>query len=782
MWLIDKCPFLNPDVVEDEINDLRLAQDENKLTLIVGNGVSSSAIWHQSLGESIKDKLSWSDVIKNAAIDAGFEKKEVESCRNNLALAQAILVKAEINETGNNKKNIKFARTKLVEKLFSAFSEDIKLTEIDKFIVNLRPSNVITTNYDYQLERAFENYGKSDSDWHVVVRQGVPNDKTDLSCKTIIHKIHGTFSPAEDMATKYTFKSGDEQDALESIVISETDYDDCYHEMDKMKSDSLLGVALSNTCLIIGKSLDLQDLSYIYALRKTRKFKRKIYMLFNGELTYEEKINASNLNIIPLIINVPRASSRNSGHYYFGMLAAMSKLFPKNIELYEDAKKSTAGIYSKLIGAPNVLSIGLVSRNITGITKFQGKQLIPPAGRRNMAYDCVEEHIGGSALTPMMILESLNRKNNLNLSLSSSIGMKSDSYSNELLKISNSKNINTDAVSMNQEACWHSTVLVHSYKAEDGTKYPGQRIFLDRGYNKAVTLEPDELNQLEEQLGQDSLQILYLDKFLATQHPPPADKKNMNPDNNGPILKNIQWLERLVNNNKCVDIVYETGGAGSREQHVENVLNKYINVFTAGFPFFAHVVMQNINGYDLPDSLKGFGEDKWWEFEFSDEHVAINDLLVNVFNLENFPSRKNSRRLWEIDIDKQLLEMIGNWCGRESGLERKWFIVTLHHYGALGFDIVKEKGWYCSAPYMNEGEEIENTSGAGDSFRGGLIHALLNFRKNEIDHLPKALLFSTDVASERCKYFSIELACQKINEKFSDKFKKYGDSKFLKTV
>lgn len=776
MWLIDKCPFLNPSVVQEAINDLRSAQSENKLTLIVGNGVSSSAIWHQSLGESIKgrNKLSWSDVIKKAAIDAGFEKKEVESCRNNLALAQAILVKAE-----NNKKNIKCARANLVKELFSAFRGNIKLTEIDKCIVNLRPSNVITTNYDYQLERAFEKYGKSDSDWHVVVRQGVPNDKIDLTSKTVIHKIHGTFSPAENMAMKYTFKSDNERDALESIVISETDYDDCYHEMDKMKPDSLLGVALSNTCLIIGKSLDLQDLSYIYVLRKTRKFKRKIYMLFNGELTYEEKINVSNLNITPLIINVPRASSRNSGHYYFGVLSAMSKLFPKNIELYEDAKKSTAEIYFKLIGAPNVLSIGLVSRNITGITKFQGKQLIPPAGRRSMAYDCVEEHIGGSALTPMMILESLNRKNNLNLSLSSSIGMKSDSYSNELLKISNSKSINTDAVSMNQEACWHSTVLVHSYEAKDGTKYPGQRIFLDRGYNKAVELEPEELNQLEKQLEQDSLQILYLDKFLATQHPPPTNENDMTPDNNGPILKNIKWLENLVKNNNRVDIVYETGGTGSREQHVENILNKYINVFTAGFPFFAHVVMQNINGYNLPDSLKGFGEDKWWEFEFSDEHVAINDLLVNIFNLENFSPRKNNRRLWEVNIDQQLLEMIGNWCGRESELKRKWFIVTLHHYGALGFDIVNEKGWYCSAPYMNKGEEIKNTSGAGDSFRGALMHALLNSMKNETDDLPKALLFSTDVASERCKYFSIELACQKINEKFADKFKKYGDTEII---
>lgn len=70
-------------------------------------------------------------------------------------------------------------------------------------------------------------------------------------------------------------------------------------------------------------------------------------------------------------------------------------------------------------------------------------------------------------------------------------------------------------------------------------------------------------------------------------------------------------------------------------------------------------------------------------------------------------------------------------------------------------------------------DHIKNTSGAGDSFRAGLMYALLSSTRSGPDELARALWFSTDVATERCRHFLIKDACKSIEDKFSDRYSTY---------
>ena len=89
--------------------------------------------------------------------------------------------------------------------------------------------------------------------------------------------------------------------------------------------------------------------------------------------------------------------------------------------------------------------------------------------------------------------------------------------------------------------------------------------------------------------------------------------------------------------------------------------------------------------------------------------------------------------------------------------------------GALGIDIEHRTGWYCRTPEI-AASEIQNTSGAGDSFRGAPLYALLSAKDRGPEALPRALLFATDVATERCRHFKIVEACTAIATKFGGRY------------
>lgn len=760
MWLIEKQCFINQgSEITSAVKALNIARSKQELTLVIGNGPSLSATWLHG-----QDELSWAKVVQDAARKANVDMSLINSNQNNLALAQAVLVRGM-----DQNQSATIVRGKLVSQLHQAFRQDLPLTAIDKILTALNPFNIVTTNYDFQLERAFGKCGKC---WKVLVRHDQERSSHDKS--TWIHKMHGSFAPPAELATNYVFSPNfppSQED--ESIVITESDYDICYRELGIPDQRASLMAALSKTCFILGKSLDAQDISFMYALRKTRQARKQAFMLFLGDPSAADMLNAYNLGITPLIVNMPRA--RTSGHYYFAMVAALSEIFSDLRSFFDEAKLDSR--YSKLIGGPHVVAIGLASRNITGVTMYNQQPIIPPSGRRNLQYSSVEEHIGGSALTPLMVLSYLNKEYIYRLSVVSAIGGDKDYYSSQILKAAGDLHIDTDAVSMNQEVSWHSTVLVHTSKLKDNSEYPGQRIFLDRGYKGRVTLEAAEVVQLHAQLRQEELKLVYLDKFLAAQHPPPGKEEELKPEQYGILLQkdNLELLDNVIAKRPRVEIMYETGGGGSPFQYVEKALSKRINIFTSGFPFFANVVLHKL-GHSLPASLTAFSPgQQWWLADFAEEAQAIEGMLSEALKLDGYSTMSNTCRLWSFDVSDDLLREVSFWAGREAtngNWRRRWFVTTLHHFGALGVDIVHRKGWYCRPPF-SDNVKIVNTSGAGDSFRGALMYAILCSERTNENTLAHALMFSTAVATERCKFFLISEACKSIARKFGGKYSDY---------
>lgn len=764
MWLIEseKNTFLDNQDIDNIISVLKNARFDKKLTLIIGNGPSQSAVWlHNQKKKQLnpthanfKD-LSWAGVVKDVAHANGVKKELVTSSSNNLALAQAVLVAYE-----NKGISADDARSDLVSSLKSAFNEHIEPSIIDQIIVKLAPQDIITTNYDFQLERAFNTFAKDN--WVSFVRHGQARLSTDAS--TWIHKMHGSFSPPDNMSAHYRFSELYKPENLESsIVITESDYDECYRNLSQAQiNSSALLVALSKTCLIIGKSIDAQDISFIYALRKTRSARKAsgntAFMLFNDPPSPTDQVYLNNLEITPIVINLPRR--RNSGHYYVGLTAALARIFNDMRPFFEKMTQDPLINYSELISRPNVVSIGLASQNITGRTEYLGENIIPPAGRRNLRYTNVEEHIGGSAVIPLTILAALDTEKKFRSSLVSSVGVHGDNFTAGIFRTLQENQIDTDAISQNQPVTWHSTVLVHTSKTHTDEQYPGQRIFLDRGYNDRVNLDHAEQEQLHAQLTQPNLSVVYIDKFLAAEHPPVKTRKDIY--NYGCILQpeNFRILTKAIYQNPEIDIVYETGGGGSPFQHVEEKLQHITNIFTAGFPFFANTVLTEIYGNRLLPLREFSNEHKWWEADFSKETAAIEAFLSDMV-----PNHKHetSQRIFMFDISDNLLELTQRWAQRRSESNRQWFIVTLHHFGVIGIDLNWKVGWYCR-PFFSS-QKIENTSGAGDSFRGALLYFLLLFRKTKKHSLAHALLFATEVATERCLYFSMADAYKAISSK-----------------
>jgi len=772
MWTIEDSAFESGgDQLLDAQKALQAAREQHQLTLVVGNGPSQSAAWlHARRNQVAESDISWSAVIKAAAVAHNLDDL-IDDHGNNLALAQAVLLR------GGQPQD---SRRSLLGALETAFRQEIGATAIDDMLVDLRPKAVVTTNYDFQVERAFSRHS---APWLATVRHSQFADTGEV---TRIHKMHGSFAPANEVSANYLFPL-EWEDANRSVVITEDDYDECYQQLGTMDCNdaSLLG-ALTGVCLIVGKSLDPQDISYMFALRRSRPRRPRAFMLFDRLPSTSDRVGLHNLNITPLVLNLPRALPRSgrSGYYYFGVAAALAQLFPDLARHFESAKSDPCADFEALVRGPQLLAIGLASRNLTGITRYAGKNRVPGPGRRNLAYQDVEEHIGGAALTPLLIFSALNCEGHFEASLCSAIGRPPDGIGDRILADARDLGINVDAVSRNQAASWDSTVLVHTSEDHDGHEYPGQRIFLDRGYNTPVRLEVREEEQLRIQLRHPGLRAVYLDKFMAVQHPPVDRVSKIDTSRFGPLLqqKNLAVLSEVLEARPELDLVYETGGGGSPFQHVEQHLSPYINVFTAGFPFFANLVLQRLD-WELPASLVPFEPNgTWWQADFKEETRAIHDMLPRILGHDWKPDPE--RRLWRFDVDPAVWKLMAFWAGRSGlRLRRRWFIATLHHFGALGIDLKNNAGWYCSAP-SHLGRSIENTSGAGDAFRGALLYALLCSTRFDASALAVALRFSTDVASKRCESFKIADASAEITAQFAGNYELYealDDAQLVRT-
>lgn len=450
---------------------------------------------------------------------------------------------------------------------------------------------------------------------------------------------------------------------------------------------------------------------------------------------------------------------RSSGHYYFGILAALGRLFGGELErIFRDACKSEDA-FAKLARGPVAMAIGLASKNVTGRAQYNNETYLLTSGRRNLTFNDSEEHLGGSALTALLVLSRLcdDAHPEMTRSLVSAIGVAQDANAQEILKGCASAGIDTDAVSQNQESSWHSTVLVHTSQAA-GASYDGQRIFLDRGYRKRVTLDQIQVEQMIAQIKNPNLRVLYCDKFLA-QHPLFNREEIIDEENLGPLLNKItlDTVQNAITARPDIDILYETGGGGSQFGHVEARLRHIINIFTSGFPFFANAILAE--DYSKLPAIGCFSHGSWWNSSFDQEVAAIDEFMSEIISVDPHCSEK----VVGFKPPEGMLVKAAYYAEREQA-SRRWFIATLHHRGAIGLDIKSRRGWFSPAPVI---KEVKNTSGAGDSFRGALMYSLIQEKDDDIVSLPAALSFSTAVASERCRHFALKVALTAIHDEFS---------------
>ncbi|MFN9289105.1 MAG: PfkB family carbohydrate kinase, partial [Planctomyces sp.] len=558
---------------------------------------------------------------------------------------------------------------------------------------------------------------------------------------------------------------------LSSVVITESDYYKCLRELHQGLSNSPLGNALTNNLLIIGKSLDPLDASFLYALRQTRsnrqRAKSKAWFIQCGQLTADDRIQSDKLGLTPVEIRMPRVVS--GGHYYYALLLALQGLFPDLLEsLAKEAMREE--LFAALVGTPEALAIVMASIILTGCMRKGGVNVVPSAGRHNVRFENSEEHLGGAALTPLMVAAALERpsKRPRSFALCSAIGNKNEPATQRLLRDAGTLKIaghtipiDLDSTSLTDEQTWHSTVIVHrgTYSKDRAKKdYDGQRIFLDRGYDKAVRLGELELVQLRKQLRAKTLKVVYFDKFLAAQHPPVSWRHEIDDKKMGPLLQKpiFGLLSKLRPN---TDVIYETGATGSRFQSVEKKVAKCVNVFTCGFPLFARKVLTPKMMKQLRTStgrLNLFRKDKYYEVDFQKETAAIDTLLGSLHQV----SSTATDRVSEITCERfrtQLINQCKKWAAREK-CRMRWLIVTLHHRGAIGVDLSFQKVWHCSIPESvpNLPPNVQfNTSGAGDCFRGALMHALLNLETCSAESLPHVLRFCTEAATAWCHHFRV---------------------------
>lgn len=276
MWLIENPNnrFLtDPEVVEMAAATLRKSLEGSDLTLVVGNGPSQSAAWYHRIRNPSANlpSISWSDVVKDAAEQIAsshhskYKRAFLDLCKNNLSLAQAVLV---------NSPDTRQATSALVDRLEQALSQQLDANALDQAIVSIARRDIITTNYDFQLERAIQK--ARPSQWRALVRTDVDYQwKENFTC---IHKMHGSFAPPQSMREHYRFPGT--RDLSQTIVITERDYDRCFKELSSYDAEKYcLFSALRHPSLIIGKMIDPQDISFMFSLRISRTIRNRRFAL-----------------------------------------------------------------------------------------------------------------------------------------------------------------------------------------------------------------------------------------------------------------------------------------------------------------------------------------------------------------------------------------------------------------------------------------------------------------------------------------------------------------------
>ena len=406
-----------------------------------------------------------------------------------------------------------------------------------------------------------------------------------------------------------------------------------------------------------------------------------------------------------------------------------------------------------LLRRPVFVALGLSSHNTTGRLRYTGSTasdkpsyVLPRAGRRSLAYEA-EDHAGGAALVTSSVFSALDWEDKYPRSLISVVGGDSDIYASEVLDACAELAIDTDGVDRTARNTWSSTVLVYDTVDSTGSPHKAQRIFLDRGYLKPLVFGPRVRAQLVAQLIQQDLRLVYFDKFLALSYPYGATHRA--PEL---LMEHKRVLDDVCTTRPDVDVLYETGTTGTDGLVVERSFSENINILTCAFPFFCKHVLSAEYKNSLGSGVARFSDLEFSKTDFADERTAILDLL---HDLKLSESRMKPQAFV---AHPSIVDGARRWARRRNA-HRRWLVLTLHELGGLSVDLDTGKGTYASVPRRLTGDVIQNTAGAGDTFRGAFCYALLRCLDRGDQNsaaMAEATKFAVEMASRKCTAFSLQ--------------------------
>lgn len=310
----------------DSIKEIVKANNENRLVIFVGAGVSKNS--------NIPD---WKGLIKNIANTINYHEKcnkcneQSKACPKDDCEKQYDFSREEYLKIPEYyfHKISGTEKAQYYQTIVDTIKCDAKPNAIDDLIFDILPQHIITTNYDTLLE---------------------DSNSINTSLYKVIYKDRDLLSNVSD---RYLIKMHGDINDPSSIILKESDYID-YEQTHTLISTFIKSLLINSTFLFLGYSLNDNNLNLIigwinYYCKLYGVNQRPHNFLIQNDITsqFEQlRLDKNNIHVIyigeiPNDISCPDSITDNTGKNLFRFLKCISdsKTFSKFIPLHEILKE-----------------------------------------------------------------------------------------------------------------------------------------------------------------------------------------------------------------------------------------------------------------------------------------------------------------------------------------------------------------------------------------------------------------------------------------------------------